>query len=74
MGWSNYLNLALEKLLGELLLLGVSLLWALLRLLSIISGKVEKGKRVHIKIFGRHLIEVDPENSSSDQKLIEKNI
>jgi len=73
MEW-NFLKLALDKFSAELLLLAVSLLWVLLRLLSIISGKVKEGKSVHIKVFGHHLVEVKAENLNSVLKLTEKNI
>jgi hypothetical protein len=70
----NYLNSAQERLLEEVLLLALSLLWGLLRLFRIISGKVRRGKPVHIKAFGKHLVEVPKENLNSEVKPIVKNI
>lgn len=72
MEW-NYLKLALDKLSSELLLLGVSVLWVLLRLLSAVGKKVEKGKPVEIKILGRKFIEIKKENSNSARKRTVKN-
>lgn len=72
MAW-NYLNSVLEKLSAELLLLGVSLLWVLLRLLSAVGRRVEKGKPLVIKLFGRNFVEVKGENLNSAVKHIAKN-
>lgn len=72
MGW-NFLNSALEKLLEELLLLVVSLLWVSLRLLSIIGKKVEEGRPMQLKVFGRVFIELKEENSNLEAELTEKN-
>jgi hypothetical protein len=73
-GARNDALMATRPVAGELLLLAVSLLWVLLRLLSIISGKIKEGKSVHIKVFGHHLVEVKAENLNSVLKLTEKNI
>jgi hypothetical protein len=69
MAWSNYPNYLLDKLLEELLLLAVSLVWVLLRLFRVLGVKnVEKGKPILIKIAGKKFIEIKGRKSLEEHR------
>jgi hypothetical protein len=72
MTW-NFLNSALEKLSAELLLLALSALWLALRLLGSVVKKVENGKLVSVRLFGREFVRINGD-SNSDPRPTEKNI
>lgn len=76
MVWLNFLPSLRTNLLrveSELWLVLLSVAWLALRLLGALQKRVEKGKLVRIKLFGKEFVEVSG-NSNSDPKLGEKNI
>lgn len=73
MEWQNYLSLLRDKLSAEALLLVASLSWVLLRGLSLINGRIKKGERLKIKVFGHEFIEIKGRNSNSALRHTGKN-